>query len=77
VRNIRPAVKNTISRALFERGWSDADLATATGFSRSRINRVKNGRARPTVRDALLIGQALGLTVDGLFSALKPAEVPA
>jgi transcriptional regulator with XRE-family HTH domain len=56
-----------MSRLLYERGWSDSVLAVEAGISRSRVNRLKNRRARPTVRDALLIAAALGVPVETVF----------
>jgi transcriptional regulator with XRE-family HTH domain len=60
-------VTNRLARELFEREWTDTDLAARTGLSRSRINRLKNRRVRPTTRDALLIAAALGKPVASLF----------
>jgi len=48
-------------------GWSDADLAMRAGLSRLRVNRIKNRRLRPTVRDALVISRALGVPVRMVF----------
>lgn len=58
---------NCISRQLYRRGWSDADLAARTGLSRERINRLKNSKARATVVDALLIARAFGCAVSEVF----------
>ena len=63
----RPVLKTKLGRTLYRRGWSDADLAAATGLGRSRVNRIKNGRVVPTVGEALRIGRALSLSVAELF----------
>jgi putative transcriptional regulator len=63
---VRPP-RNGISRLLALRGWSDADLAQRCSLSRAHVNRVKNRRVRPTVRDALLICGALGVRVEDVF----------
>lgn len=42
-------------------------LADCTGLSRSRVNRIKNRRAVPTVRESLLMSRALELPVQALF----------
>jgi transcriptional regulator with XRE-family HTH domain len=76
MRRPRPAVDNRLSRLLFERGWSDRTLAEHAALDRSRINRLKNRRARPTVRDALLIGDALGVPVAGVFWLTDPHRRP-
>jgi transcriptional regulator with XRE-family HTH domain len=59
--------RNTLSGALLRRGWTDARLAERAALSRAHLNRVKNRRARPRLRDALLIGRALELPVATLF----------
>lgn len=43
-----------------------------TGLPRARVNRLKNHRCEPTIREALLIAQALGRTVDEVFSLDAP-----
>ena len=69
-----PAVDNRLSRLLFARGWSDRTLAERAGIERSRINRLKNRRARPTVGDALLISAALGVPVASIFWLTEPEQ---
>ncbi|MCK6555723.1 helix-turn-helix domain-containing protein [Candidatus Binatia bacterium] len=64
-----------MSGRLFRADWSDADLAGRAGLSRLRVNRIKNRRIRPTVRDALLISRALGVPVGALFR-LADSERP-
>lgn len=63
----RIPLTNFISRALASRGWSDGDLASRTGLGRSRINRIKNRRAEPSVGEALLIARALDVHLRELF----------
>jgi len=64
--------RNTLSRALVRRAWSDAELAARTGLSRSHVNRLKNRRLRPTLRDALLVARALGCDVEAIFERVAP-----
>jgi len=68
------AVSNRISRLLYERGWSDGELAKRTGLPRSRVNRLKNRRLAPTVNDALAIAAALGVAIEEVFSLEAGAE---
>lgn len=63
----KPLVHNTLVRDLYERGWSDIELAARAGLSVSRINRIKNGRLRPTTTDALMIARVLGRPVERIF----------
>jgi transcriptional regulator with XRE-family HTH domain len=73
----RGAVTNRLSHALYQRGWSDQTLARVTGLSRPRINGIKNRRVKPTVRDALLISNALRVPVEQLFSLVgEQDDVP-
>jgi DNA-binding XRE family transcriptional regulator len=64
---MRAAVKNRLSRLLYERGWPDRVLAAHTGIERARINRLKNRRALPSVREALLISSVLSIPIDAIF----------
>lgn len=70
-----PLIRNRLLRLMHERDLSDGSLAELTGLSRARINRLKNHRARPTVRDALLITRVLDVTVDEAFS-IEPETPP-
>ncbi len=67
-------VTNLISKMLYDRGWTDGELARRTGLSRPRINRLKNRRAQPSVREALLLSDALGVEVEQLFSLEQASE---
>ena len=58
---------NRLSQLLAARGWSDAELARRASLSRAHVNRIKNRRVRPTLRDALLLERALGVTVESIF----------
>lgn len=63
----RPFVRNLIGRLLALRGWSDLDLAARTGLSREHVNRLRNRRVRPRLRDGLLISTALDVPVETVF----------
>jgi len=65
----RQVPNNVISRLAYELGWSDGELALKAGITRSRLNRIKNGRIPPSVRDALLISRALGCSLEQVFGA--------
>ena len=59
---------NRLPQLLAARGWSDAELARRASLSRAHLNRIKNRRVRPTLRDALLLERALGVTVEAIFA---------
>ena len=62
-----PRIRNRISRALHERGWTDQVLATKASISRSRVNEIKNCVAQPTVAEGLAISRSLDLSIAELF----------
>jgi len=64
-------IRNRLGPELFRRDWTDDDLARRTGIGRMRINRIKNGRTEPTVKDALLIASVLGMSVREVFPPPK------
>src|SRR5580698_5080697 len=57
------------------RGFSQQQLAGMAGVSRQAVSAVESGQSDPSLRVALALAQALGLTVDELFSS--PGAVPA
>jgi transcriptional regulator with XRE-family HTH domain len=52
---------------LAERRLSDVQLASAAGLDRAHVNRLKNGRTRPSVGTALAIAAALDVDVATVF----------
>src|SRR5688500_11801450 len=51
------------------RRWSQQELASAAGLSRPEVSAVETGRVVPSVKVALALGRALGLSVEALFGA--------
>lgn len=74
---IRVPVRNQLSRLMNQRGWTDGTLAARAGMARVRVNRIKNGRARPTVREALLLAAAFALPVASVFHLDTSADCTA
>ncbi len=58
---------NRLHRILYERGLTGTEFAEICGVDESQLNRIKNGRATPTVITALRIAQAIGLEVEDVF----------
>jgi transcriptional regulator with XRE-family HTH domain len=48
-------------------GWSQLELANRAGLDRKTVNRVENGRYAPSVETLLLVGDALGVSVNSLL----------
>jgi molybdate-binding protein/DNA-binding XRE family transcriptional regulator len=60
------------------RGYSQQQLAGMAGVSRQAVSAVESGLSDPSLRVALALAQALGMTVEELFGAEgKVASVPA
>src|SRR5713226_10117407 len=57
------------------RGFSQQQLAGMAGVSRQAVSAVESGQSDPSLRVALALAQALGMTVDELFGG--GAAVPA
>ena len=60
------------------RGFSQQQLAGMAGVSRQAVSAVESGHTDPSLRVALALGRALGMTVEELFGPGDPARpVPA
>lgn len=55
------------------RGYSQQQLAGMAGVSRQAVSAVESGHSDPSLRAALALAQALGLTVEELFGPGEPA----
>jgi len=55
------------------RGFSQQQLASMAGVSRQAVSAVESGHSDPSLRVALAIAQALGLSVEELFGPGQPA----
>jgi len=51
------------------RRWSQQELASVAGLSRPEISAIETGRIVPSVKVALALGHALGVTVEALFGS--------
>ena len=54
------------------RGFSQQQLAGMAGVSRQAVSAVESGLSDPSLRVALALGRALGLTVEELFGPGSP-----
>ena len=55
------------------RGFSQQQLAGMAGVSRQAVSAVESGLSDPSLRVALALARALGLTVEELFGPRAPA----
>lgn len=56
------------------RGFSQQQLAGMAGVSRQAVSAVESGHTDPSLRVALALGRALGMTVEELFGPGDPAR---
>lgn len=59
---------------MYELGVTEQDVCDAMGCHVGYINRIKNGRLVPMVRNALLLAAVLETTLDGLWPGLPRIE---
>jgi molybdate-binding protein/transcriptional regulator with XRE-family HTH domain len=57
------------------RGFSQQQLAGMAGVSRQAVSAVESGHSDPSLRVALALGQALGMSVEELFGPGEPAPL--
>src|SRR5271155_3918303 len=55
------------------RGFSQQQLATMAGVSRQAVSAVESGQSDPSLRAALGLARALGVTVEEVFGSFSPA----
>lgn len=53
-----------------ERGWSQLDLAEATGLSKTFLCDVENGHKEPCLGTIRMLARGLGITLGELFATL-------
>src|SRR5262249_22277575 len=56
------------------RGWSQDELAQATGLSRTGISAIEASRLIPSVAAALSLARVFGCKVEDLFGTPRPAQ---
>lgn len=61
------ALKSKLKLILIERGIKQYEFAEMTGISRSNINLIANGKQEPSLENAMIIAEALGLAVHNIW----------
>jgi putative molybdopterin biosynthesis protein len=69
------AVGTGLRLARQARGFSQQQLAGMAGVSRQAVSAVESGHSDPSLRVALALGQALGMSVEELFGPGAPAAL--
>lgn len=60
-------LRNRLNRILHDRGLAEGEVAMVARLDQGHLNRIKNGRVKPTLVTALRIAHALGTPVNQLF----------
>ncbi|HEY8518151.1 MAG TPA: helix-turn-helix domain-containing protein [Candidatus Binatia bacterium] len=60
-------LRNRLNRFLHDRGLAEGEVALVARLDQGHLNRIKNGRVKPTLVTALRIAHALGASVNQLF----------
>lgn len=62
-------MKNNLQQLRWEKNWSQQQLSLYSGVRKNLIGKIENGNVEtPTVRTALLLAQALKVSVEDIFS---------
>lgn len=61
-------VRNLIKERRLARGWTQQELADATGVSRQSINSIERDRYLPSLLLALTFARVFGCATDDLFT---------
>lgn len=61
-------VDNRVRELRQERGWTQEQLAAATGVSRQSINSIERNRYIPSLPLALMFARVFGCSTDEIFS---------
>jgi len=64
-------VTNRVKELRVARGWTQEDLADATGVSRQSINSIENGRYVPSLPLALLFARVFRCATEEIFTLEK------
>ena len=65
------AIRNRVKELRDERGWTQQQLADATGVSRQSINSIERERYVPSLELALTFARVFRLPTDEIFSLEK------
>ena len=60
-------VRNQVREMRIERRFTQEDLGAAVGLTRQSILAIEKGRFTPSIHTALMLAQALGVSVDQIF----------
>lgn len=65
--------ESSLSRLIYSRGYTHRRLAERVGVDRTYISHMVRGQRAPSMKRAVVIAKALGVTLDQLQKRLKEA----
>ncbi len=68
---MEPAVLNRVKELRSAKGWTQEDLAKATGVSRQSINSIERNRYVPSLSLALTFARVFSCPTDHIFTLEK------
>ena len=70
---MEPDILNRVKELRAARGWTQEELAKATGVSRQSINSIERNRYVPSLPLALTFARVFGCPTDDIFQLEKQA----
>jgi len=64
------ALKCKLKIIMIEKGIRQYELAELTGISRSNINLIANGKQDPSLENAMIIAEALGVSIYDIWERI-------
>lgn len=64
------ALKSKLKIIMIEKGIRQYELAELTGISRSNINLIANGKQDPSLENAMIIAEALGVSIYDIWERI-------
>jgi putative transcriptional regulator len=64
---MEPGIRNCVKELRSTRGWTQEQLAQATGVSRQSINSIERNRYVPSLALALTFARVFGCATDEIF----------
>lgn len=62
-------MRNSVAERRLDRGWTQAELASALGVSRQTVISIERGRFDPSLPLAFIIARTFGCRIEDVFIA--------
>ncbi|MGA0601507.1 helix-turn-helix domain-containing protein [Caulobacter sp. KR2-114] len=71
--DMRQLVGDNVRRARIAKGWTQEQLAAASGFSQQYLSGLESGRRNPTIVTIYEVAMALGVSYLELLTPAQPS----